>query len=150
MAGAAEGTGERHWGSWSLMRAGAETPTRGGCHRSGGRGAQERGSCRGRSYKKTELPREGDREKPLQSSKGVSLGCCATQEGGGSGRNTSSSLSSHPAISCLYLSLDKPHWKPEDKGTRDTVNQFPHHRRKQDRIEFDTRDVAESNQYNCK
>ena len=42
MAGAAEGTGGRHWGSWSLMRAGEETPTKVGC---------ERGSCSGRSYK---------------------------------------------------------------------------------------------------
>ena len=146
MAGAAEGTGGRHWGSWSLMRAGEETPTRGGCHRRWGvRGAPVAGAPI-----KTELPQEGNRERPLQSSQGVSLGCCATQEAGGSGRNTSSSLSSCPAISCLYLSLDKPHWKLEDKGARDTVNQFPHHKRKQDRIEFDARDVAESNQYNCK
>ena len=36
------------------------------------------------------------------------------------------------------------------KGARDTVNQFPHHSQKQDRIEFDARDVAESNQYNGK
>ena len=42
MAGAAEGTGERYWGSWSLMRAGAETPTRRGCHRSGGEGGAGR------------------------------------------------------------------------------------------------------------
>lgn len=55
MAGAAEGVGGRDWGSWSLMRAGEETPTTGACRgRQGGEVAgrgRRGGSCRGRSYK---------------------------------------------------------------------------------------------------
>ena len=85
MVGAAEGVGGRDWGSWSLMRAGEETPTTGGCHRRQG-GSEE--ALGGGTTIKTELPQEGDRERPLQSSKGMSLGRCATQAGGGSVRNT--------------------------------------------------------------